>query len=58
MSSPTRFYPLTARPYQHRTHQPARAATEAGRQPRARQRARDRRALRRLKRWARAATQS
>lgn len=47
MSSPTKFYPLTARPYLHQPHRPAAATTEASRQPRARRRARQRRAERR-----------
>jgi hypothetical protein len=58
MSSPTRFYPIAERPYQHKPHAVRRANTEAKRQRRAKRRAINLKALRTLKivtRWAVAA---
>ena len=49
MSSPTRFYPISERPYQPKPHVARRAVTEAKRQPNAKRRAITRRALRVLK---------
>lgn len=49
MSSPTRFYPVSERPYAHKPHVPSVATTEAKRQPNAKRRAVSIRALRTLK---------
>lgn len=49
MSSPVRFYPASARPYQHKPHTPRKANIEAKRQRRATYRAVTLRQLRTLK---------
>ena len=56
MSSPTRFYPVSERPYAHKPHVPSVATTEAKRQPNAKRRAVSIRALRNLKSVNRNAT--
>lgn len=54
MGSPTQFYPINERPYQHKPHTPRTSNIEAKRQPRAKRRTRGLRAARTFKivsRW-------